>query len=84
MTSTRSRLTGQLNQSSGGYELVLSGVVLGLAGWWLDTKLGWTPILLITFTVLGFVGSALSLYYRYRADIERQQAEVATMREAGR
>lgn len=84
VTSRPSRLTGHVNQSTGGYELVLSAVVFGLIGWWLDRKLGWTPYLLVSFTILGFVGSTVSIYYRYQAQIEKLQAETKAMREATR
>ena len=84
MTSRPSRLTGHVNQSTGGYELVLSAVVFGLIGWWLDRRLGWTPFLLVSFTILGFVGATVSIYYRYRAQIEKLQAETKAMREATR
>ncbi len=82
MTTRRSRLTGHLNQSSGAYELVGSAVLFGGLGWWLDGLFGLTPILLVTLTMLGFVGSSISLYYRYRSEIGRLQAEAAAVREA--
>jgi F0F1-type ATP synthase assembly protein I len=55
-----------LNQSAGSFELVLSAVIFGLFGLWLDSKFGITPWLTITFTVLGFIGACASMYYRYK------------------
>lgn len=59
-------LSEQLNQSAGSFELVLSAVILGLGGLWIDNKIGTTPWLTILFTVLGFVGACASMYYRYK------------------
>ncbi len=84
MTSRPSRLSGHVNQSTGSYELVLSAVVFGLLGLWLDRRLGWTPVLTISLTILALVGSTLSIYYRYRAQIEKLQAETKAMREGAR
>ncbi|MGF1596445.1 MAG: AtpZ/AtpI family protein [Acidimicrobiales bacterium] len=82
MNRHRSRLIEHANQSVGSYELALSAVVFGLLGWWLDGRLGITPVLMITFTLLGFVGSAVSVYYRYRAEMARLAAETETLRRA--
>ncbi len=60
-------------------ELVLSAVLFGLIGLWIDSKVGTTPIFAVVFTLLGFAGAALSVYYRYRHDIaqlERQRDQV--------
>ena len=84
MTTERSRLTKHVNSSTGSYELALSAVVLGLLGLWLDTRLGTTPLLTVALTVLGFVGAGLSLYYRYRAEISRINAETAELRKGMR
>jgi hypothetical protein len=78
--STRSSFTARVDQSNGGLELTLSAAALGLAGWWLDRRLGTSPILLLTCGFLGFIGSALSLYYRYVAQIARLRAEAEAMR----
>jgi len=46
--------------------MVLSSVAFGLVGFWLDKKFDLLPWLFITFTVLGFIGAAISIYYRYQ------------------
>ena len=56
-------------------ELVLSAVLFGVLGLWIDSKLGTTPIFLLVFTLLGFAGAAISVYYRYRHDIAQLEAE---------
>ncbi len=72
-----------LGQSTGGYELVLSGVIFALAGLWLDKQVGTTPLLTIVLTVVGFGGSVANVYYRYQRDIERLDAEAEAKRRGG-
>ncbi len=76
MDAKQPALTEQLHSSNGSVELVLSAVLFGLIGLWIDSKVGTTPIFLLVFTFLGFAGAAISVYYRYRNDIaelERQR-----------
>ena len=58
-----------MKQSTGGYEMVFSGVLFALVGLWLDNRFGLTPILTIVLAVVGFTGGVLSVYYRYKRDI---------------
>ncbi|MFV0523118.1 MAG: AtpZ/AtpI family protein [Acidimicrobiales bacterium] len=67
MSQRRTSVTRQAKHSVGSYELVLSSLIFGLGGWWLDRRLGTTPILACSLATVGFVGSACSLYYRYKA-----------------
>lgn len=76
------RLGQDLGQSTGGYDLVLTGVVFALVGLWLDKRFGFTPVLTIVMTVIGFTGSVLNIYYRYTREIERVEAETAALRAA--
>ncbi len=80
MDAETPRLNEQLLQSSGSYELVLSAVLLGLFGLYLDSRLGSTPWLAVAFTVAGFAGSTASIYYRYRHRISELQAETTALR----
>ena len=77
---TGPHLGRDLGQSTGGYELVLSGVIFALIGLWLDERLGITPVLTIVLTVVGFTGAVLNVYYRYRRDMARLDAEAAAKR----
>ncbi len=77
------RLGKDLGQSTGGYDLVLTGVVFALFGLWLDKRFGFTPVLTIVMTVVGFTGAVLNVYYRYTREIERLEAETAALRTAG-
>lgn len=45
-----------------GVELAASVVVLTLAGWWADGKLGTEPWLLLTGLALGMVGGTYKLW----------------------
>ncbi len=81
MEADRSPLSEQFNQSSGSYELVLSAVILGIGGYFIDRWLGTTPIFMVVLTVLGFVGAGLSIYYRYKHQIATLQAETASLRQ---
>lgn len=83
MNSEKPRLGSDLSQASGGYELVLAGALFALAGVWLDRKVGTTPLFIIVLSLLGFVGAGLNIYYRYRNDIAKLEAEAAAAREAG-
>ena len=58
----------QLNSSHGSFELVMSPIILGLIGWWLDRSVfGTTPVLTIIFSVLGLVGAVIKIYFGYTA-----------------
>ena len=69
-----------MHRSSGSFELVLSAVILGLVGLWIDRRLGTTPAFTIGLTVAGFVGAGASLYYRYKYEISRLQAETSALK----
>lgn len=64
-----------LANSHGSFELVLSPVILGLGGWWLDGRLGTGPWLVIVAAVLGISGAAIKLYYGYRSQMDRLDGE---------
>lgn len=58
---------GLFAQSHGSFELVLAPVLFALVGFGIDGLLGITPVLTITFTLLGMVGAFAKLVYAYRA-----------------
>jgi len=58
----------QLNSSHGSFELVVSPILLGLLGWWLDRSvLDTTPVLTIILSMLGLVGAVIKIYFGYTA-----------------
>ena len=49
-----------------------TGVGAGI-GWWLDSKTGWSPVLLIVFFRLGSVAGFMSVYRALKVDEEKRQ-----------
>ena len=70
----------QLDQSHGSFELVLSPVILGLVGWWLDGRFGSGPWMTIGAAALGLVGATIKIVFVYRA----KMAKLADERSASR
>ncbi len=83
MDVEKPRLGRDMNQSTGGYELILSGVLFALAGLWLDKRLGTVPLFTIVLAIVGFGGAVANVYYRYTREIDRLEAETAALRKAG-
>ncbi len=69
--------TKQLNRSSGSFELAFAPVILGLLGLWLDHSVDTTPLFVILFSLVGFVGTGIKLYYAYRYEMSQIEADVA-------
>lgn len=67
-------------RSSGGFDLVLAPVLLGLLGLWIDTSIGTRPVLMLLFLAFGSVGAVLKVYYDYKRGMEAAAAEAAAMR----
>ena len=59
-------LNEQLGRSHGSFELVVSPVILGAGGWWIDTKVGSAPWFMIGAVVFGVAGAVTKLYLDYR------------------
>ncbi|MFN8053081.1 MAG: AtpZ/AtpI family protein [Acidimicrobiales bacterium] len=77
--SDKRELNMGLNSSHGSFELVVSPIVLGLGGWWIDSKLGTGPWFLIGLAVFGVVGAVTKLYLSYTAKMAdvTEQARLA-------
>ncbi len=58
-----------------GFELALAPALLGLVGFWLDTRFELTPLLSICFVLGGLIGAVASVYYRYRYAMEQAAAQ---------
>lgn len=56
------KLAGYLRYSAAGMQLAIAAGLGALLGWWLDDKLGISPLLLILGTFAGFAGGFYSLY----------------------
>ncbi len=68
-------LAQSLNSSSGSFELVMSAVLLGALGWFLDRLFGTSPLLVIIMSLFGFAGGVISVVYRYKATMAEATAE---------
>jgi len=56
------KLRSYLRYSSAGMQLVVAAGLGGLAGWWLDEKVGLSPVFLVLGIFLGFGAGIYSLY----------------------
>lgn len=83
MNEEQTHLGRDMNRSIGGFELAFSGVIFALAGLWLDRQIGTVPVFTVVLAVLGFVGAVANVYYRYKREIERIEAETAALRRGG-
>ncbi len=79
----RGELTKGLDTAlSKAFELALTPALIGLVGWLIDSRLGWTPVFTLVFFFLGVVGTSLSAWYRYDAAMVEQETLSATARAA--
>lgn len=63
-------LTDAAKRSTGSFELVLGPVLMALLGLAVDGWLGTRPLFTLLFTVWGAIGAAVSIYYRYRHQVQ--------------
>lgn len=54
-------------------DLVVTPLVIGAFGWFLDQRLGWSPILTVTFAALGIVGTFVKLWLGYDARMKTEE-----------
>lgn len=59
------------NNSSGSYELVLSPVIFGLLGWWVDGLLGTRPLVTVIAAVFALVAAGTKIYLEYTESMRR-------------
>ncbi len=55
----------------GGIELALAGAFFGFVGYMLDRQFGTLPVFLLVGFLFGFIGSSISFYYRYKAQMAK-------------
>lgn len=80
---TSRELIGALNDSTGSYELVVAAVAAALLGLWIDSVIGTTPLFVLVFGLVGFIGASYSLYARYQMRMGVASAERAARSEGG-
>lgn len=59
-------LTEGVQRSSGSFELVFAAALFALIGIGLDRWLGFFPLFTVLCSLVGFMGGAASVFYRYR------------------
>lgn len=69
-------------RSSGGFELALSPVLLGLVGYLLDRWLGTVPVFTTVFSVVALVGVCIKIYYGYKAEMDIHEANAPWARKS--
>jgi F0F1-type ATP synthase assembly protein I len=72
--SQRRELSEQMHRTTGGFELVFSPLILALLGYGLDRLFGTLPVFIIVFAVVGLAGAVAKLYFGYRVEMERHEA----------
>ena len=77
------KLTETLLQSTGGYELVFSALIMGFLGYALDRWAGTAPLFVLAFSGFGFLGAAFSLYYRFKHQLQLLTNEQQLSNEQG-
>lgn len=55
------------------FEFAAIPVLLAALGWWLDSWLGTSPILVVLLATIGFVGVCLRTIYRYLDKARREE-----------
>jgi F0F1-type ATP synthase assembly protein I len=56
---------------SDAFSLVLTPVLLGIAGYFLDGEIGTRPIFTVVLAIIGVVGAVVTAYYRYTGRIDQ-------------
>ncbi|MEZ5380366.1 MAG: AtpZ/AtpI family protein [Microthrixaceae bacterium] len=74
------RLSEQIDRGHGGYLLAIAPALFGLVGWWLDSLLGWAPVLTILGATYGLVGALVKVIMSYRAEMALQGDARRTVR----
>ena len=69
------RGVGRPGTGASAIELAVSAVILTLVGLVIDQLAGTSPLFTLVLFSLGAVGASVSLWYRYTAEMERQEAE---------
>ncbi len=65
------------------FELLVTPALFAGLGLLIDRWLGLTPVVTVALGVFGVVGTFLSFWYRYDANMRRHEAELAARRAGG-
>jgi F0F1-type ATP synthase assembly protein I len=76
LRSKRAQPRGGFNDGlSQALSLVAGPVLFGFLGYLLDQSLGTSPLFVVAFGLLAFLGAVLALYFRYQAAMAREEAD---------
>ena len=56
-------------------EIAGTTLVCFLLGWFVDSRLGVTPLFMITFVIAALVAQFLKMYYQYNAQMMQLEAQ---------
>ena len=65
----------QSDSLSKGMEIAGTTLVFFLLGWFVDDRLGTTPLFMITFVIVALVAQFVKLYYVYNAQMAELEAQ---------
>ena len=65
----------QSDSLSKGMEIAGTTLVFFLLGWFVDDRLGTTPLFMITFVLVALMAQFVKLYYVYNAQMTRLESE---------
>jgi F0F1-type ATP synthase assembly protein I len=68
-------LAKQPDSMNKGMEIAGTTLVFFLLGWFIDRRLGVTPLFMITFVIAALVAQFLKMYYQYNAQMVRLEAQ---------
>ena len=74
------QLISDVRRSSGGFELVLSPLLLALIGFGLDRLIGITPVLTVLFAIIGVAGAVTIVVIGYDREMGEHMQHAAWKR----
>ena len=74
------QMISDVRRSSGGFELVLSPLLLALIGFGLDRAIGITPVLTVLFAVIGVAGAVTIIVIGYDREMGEHTKDAAWKR----
>ncbi len=55
------------------FEFAVTPILFAALGWWIDGRLGTSPVVLVALAALGFTGVCVRAIYRYKEKVEREE-----------
>ena len=67
-------------RSHGGFDLVLSPVLISLLGLWIDSMAGTRPVFMLVFLAFGITGAVLKVYFDFKRGMAETTERTAELR----